>query len=226
MKAIFALLAGLLSIIMSAQEKRTVETYNKIHVSGSFEVKIVSGEPGNIVLQGDKDATSRIITTVQDGTLIIKPEYNFVKQGKNVSSVKITVPATSLTELSLKGSGTVSSSTTIGTDISINLNGSGTISMRVDNNKCAAKISGSGDLKLRGRTQNFTCEVIGSGTANALDLDTSSAEAEIAGSGDILVAPKNAIKGRITGSGTIAFSGNPKNKDLKQSGSGKFKLID
>jgi hypothetical protein len=223
MKSILATLAGLLFMTASAQEKRNVAPYNKIHVTGPYEVTLVSGNPGTISLEGDKETLSHIAVESEDGALTIRQKENFLKGGKKTGEVKITIPVADLKELALNGSGSIKSTTTITSDIKVHLNGSGDINLAITSGTAEALLTGSGDIYLKGSSQNFSCRITGSGSVKADNLQADNVEVRLTGSGDADVVSKAAIVGKITGSGTIAYAGNPEKKDLRKTGSGEFR---
>ena len=46
-------------------EKRNVGTYDGIHIAGSYEVTLVSGSEGTLLLKGDSDDLEKIDTDVK-----------------------------------------------------------------------------------------------------------------------------------------------------------------
>lgn len=206
--------------------KIKVDPYDKVQVSGPYEVKLVSGEPGEITIAGDEDIARHILVTSTHGMLTIKTDKEHLTYCRKFSSIKITIPIAVLNGLTLNGSGSIKYSGVLNNNIKIGLNGSGCISMCVNTTDVTAGITGSGDIKLKGTAKNFSCKIAGSGTINALNLTAANVEAAVTGSGDVLVMSNKAIKGRIQGSGTISFSGEPKDRDLKRTGSGEFKVVE
>ena len=79
------LLTGLITLSCSAQWGKTIKgngnnvtierstgDYDGIAVSGWFDVDLVSGNEGEITLQGEENLLEYIITEVKDGKLVIK----------------------------------------------------------------------------------------------------------------------------------------------------------
>lgn len=206
--------------------KINVAAYDKIQVSGPYEVKLVSGQPGEITIAGDENVTKLISVISEEGTLTIKTDTQHLTSSRKFSNIKITIPITVLNGLTLNGSGSIKYSGVLNNNIKIGLNGSGCISLCLNTTDVAAGLSGSGDIKLKGSAKNFTCKIAGSGSINALSLNAANVEAAVTGSGDVQVVSNKVIKGRITGSGSISFSGEPQDRDLKRTGSGEFKVIE
>lgn len=203
-----------------------VNSYDKIQVSGPYEVKLVAGQPGEITLSGDEEITKYISVTSTDGTLTIKTDKNYLTSGRKAGGIKITIPIGVLNSVSLNGSGSIKYHGIINNNIKVGLNGSGCISLCLNADEVTAGITGSGDIKLKGTAKKFNCKINGSGSIKALYLNAANVEASVNGSGDVQVVSNKVIKGRIQGSGTISFAGEPKHRDLKRSGSGVFKTIE
>ena len=80
-------------------------------------------------------------------------------------------------------------------------------------------ISGSGSIDLAGTTTELLVDLGGSGDIDTSELSAQEAVVEIGGSGDVSVAARDNLSVRITGSGTVEYSGDPV-VDQEISGSG------
>ena len=224
----------LASIAVSAQSKiegngnittKKVSTaqYDKISVSGFYDVVLVSGIEGNITIEGESNLLDHVDVTVQNGTLRIA-----TKEGKRLrlskgANIVLTVPFESLNEVTLTGSGDVKTKNTIkATSFETKVTGSGDISLDLEAEKVNAEVTGSGDLILKGKTAEFTCKVTGSGDLNAFELTSGNVISAVAGSGDCKVYCSDSLNARVNGSGDIQYKGDPKRKDTKVAGSGSI----
>ena len=229
------LLTGLITLSCSAQWGKTIKgngnnvtierstgDYDGIAVSGWFDVDLVSGNEGDITLQGDENLLEYIITEVKDGKLVIKTEKGVnLKSSSWKSEIRITVPVESISSVSMSGSGDIVGKTKIKSDkFSTAMSGSGDITLDIDSNLISASMSGSGDITLSGKTTDFDATVSGSGDIEAYNLEADNVSATVSGSADIQVTAKKSIKARVSGSGDISYRGNPEKVDTKTSGSG------
>lgn len=205
-----------------AKETRDITTFEKVTVNGNFEVTLVSGDAGTIKLEGEDNLLALITTEVKNGTLTIDSKHSqFLKPSRN-KTITIKVPVQSITEVVLNGSGTINVKKRIKNDIKAVVDGSGSINLTTSNNDVAAWVLGSGEINIEGKTQTLDCRVIGSGTVVATSLEANYVSALVSGCGDVKANSIKSIKGRISGSGNIAFAGEPVETDLKHSGTGKF----
>ena len=188
---------------------RTIDSFDKVSVGGSFDVNLVDGTEGKITIKGESNLLPYIETEVRNGKLKIK-----FKENTNIRTTKrlvITVPFERIEAVSLGGSGNISVQKRMkADDASFNIGGSGNITANVDANNVKASIGGSGNIKLKGKTDNFKCSIAGSGSVKAYDLDTNTLKASIAGSGSVQTSVSSKIKASVVGSGSVYYKGNPK----------------
>ena len=229
------LFTGLITLSCSAQWGKTIKgngnnvtivrstgDYEGIAVSGWFDVDLVSGNEGEITLQGEENLLEYIITEVKDGKLVIKTEKGVnLKSSSWKSEIRITVPVESISSVSMSGSGDIVGKTKIKSDkFSTAMSGSGDITLDIESNSLSASMSGSGDITLSGATKDFDATISGSGDIEAYNLEADNVSATVSGSADIQVTAKKSIKARVSGSGDISYRGNPEKVDTKTSGSG------
>ncbi|MGB5170298.1 MAG: head GIN domain-containing protein [Eudoraea sp.] len=204
--------------------ERSTSDYDAVAVSGWFDVNLVEGEEGQLILEGESNLLEHIKTEVKDGKLVIK-----VAKGVNLKpsswnkdgGIYITVPVESINEVTLSGSGDIVGEKTIETrNFSTNLSGSGDITLALNAEEVSAAMSGSGDINLSGKTINFEVKISGSGDIKAYDLIADNVKASISGSADISVTANEMLTARVSGSGDIRYKGDPKKIDTKSSGSG------
>ncbi|WP_276165923.1 head GIN domain-containing protein [Zobellia alginiliquefaciens] len=202
--------------------ERNVSDYEAIAVSGWFDVDLVSGNEGELVIKGEENLLEYIITEVDKGKLIIKVQKGVnLKPSLRNNSIQIKVPVESIDALSLSGSGDIVGQTTLKTSrLKTSMSGSGDITLEVDTDTMVATMSGSGDMNLSGNTRDFEATISGSGDIKAYDLIADNVEATVSGSADIKVTANEKLKARVSGSGDINYRGNPKKVDTKTSGSG------
>ncbi|CAN1540759.1 Putative auto-transporter adhesin, head GIN domain containing protein [Flavobacteriaceae bacterium] len=202
-------------------EKRTTLGYDEIDVSGFFDVNLIAGKEGEISIQGEENLMQYIKVEVTGNVLKIYTEKNV-----NISSNKeiiLTVPFEQISYVSLSGSGDIKSKSTIeSSKFSAKLSGSGDLNLDVKTIEFEANLSGSGDVVLTGNSDSFISKISGSGDVDAVNLATKNANLTISGSGDMKVNCSQSLYARVSGSGDIAYKGNPEIKDTKVSGSGEI----
>jgi hypothetical protein len=203
-------------------ETKTTGDYDAIKVAGSFDVNLVAGKEGKIILKGEENLLSVIKVEVEDNTLKIYVDKTFNIQ--STSKIEITVPFEKISAVSLSGSGNLKTKDQIKSEtFAAKLAGSGNLNLNVDSNDFELSLSGSGDAILKGSADKFTSKLAGSGNVNASDLKSKTVDANVSGSGNSIVYCEGSLTARVAGSGNIKYFGNPEKRDVKVSGSGNIK---
>jgi hypothetical protein len=205
-------------------EKRTTAGYDEINISGFFDVVLVSGKEGAITIQGEENLLRYVKVEVEGNVLKIHTEKNI-----NINTNKgivLTVPFEQISFVSLSGSGDLKSkSTIVGSSFKAKLAGSGNLTLDVETTDFETNLSGSGDVILTGKSDSFTSKISGSGDIDAVNLVTKKSNLTVSGSGDMKVNCSESLYARVSGSGDIAYKGDPKTKDAKVNGSGEISKI-
>jgi hypothetical protein len=202
--------------------ERSTGDYEKVSVSGFFDVDLVDGQEGELTLKGEENLLDHIVTEVKDGKLVIKVEKGLNLQPSNwKDGIRITVPVESISGVALSGSGDIVGKKKLkSNDFKASMSGSGDITLEVETNSLSTSMSGSGDITLRGKAGDFDVSISGSGDIKAYDLEAENVNAQVSGSADIKVTVNGMLKARVSGSGDIHYRGNPTKIDSKSSGSG------
>lgn len=204
-------------------ETRTTGDYDGIKISGFFDVELVAGKEGKIILKGEENLLSAIKVEVQDNDLKIYVERFTNIRPSSGKRIQVTVPFEKISELSLAGSGDIQSKDFIKNEkLSVKLSGSGNFSLPVDTNNLDLNVSGSGNIRLKGTANTFSTKLSGSGDINASDLKSKIVDANVSGSGNSKVTCNESLTARVSGSGNIKYTGNPEKRDVKVSGSGSI----
>ena len=202
-------------------EKRETSSYDKIAVIGFFDVELVSGKEGNITIKGEENLIPHIKIEVVNQELKISTDKNKYISTSNGKNIIITVPFENINQVSLTGSGDISTKNTIESgSFTVKLTGSGDLTLNVECKDLDVNLNGSGDIILTGKTESITSTLDGSGDIKASAMKSKNATVTVSGSGDNSVFCSESIYARILGSGDIKYGGNPLKIDTKINGSG------
>ena len=202
---------------------RTTSDYDGIKCAGSFDYILVSGNEGNITIEGEENLLEYIVTKVKDNNLIVKVKDHVNLKTSMRKTIKITIPFKDISKVSLAGSGDLWNDDLITCkNLHASLAGSGDIILNVNTTYLKGSIAGSGDLTFKGSTNKLEVKVAGSGDFHGFELQSKNTDVSLAGSGDAEVTSTESIKARVSGSGDIVYKGNPKKEDAKVAGSGSI----
>lgn len=204
-------------------QTRTTGDYDGVRIAGFFDVDLVSGKEGKIIIKGEENLLQAIKVEVEGNELKVYVEKGTQIRTSSGKKIEITVPFQKISAVTLSGSGDVRTKNKINSDaFSAKLSGSGNFDLDVDSNNFDLTLSGSGDIVLKGKTDSFTSKISGSGNVNASNLKSKTADVTVSGSGNSVVSCETSLTGRVSGSGNIKYLGNPEKRDVKVSGSGKI----
>ncbi len=202
-------------------EKRETTSYDKVAVTGFFDVELISGNEGSITVKGEENLLPYIKIEVVNQELKISTEKNKYISTSKGKKIEIVVPFESINQVSLTGSGDVSTKNTIlSTSFIAKLTGSGDLNLSIESKDLEVNLNGSGDIVLKGKTEKITSTLNGSGDIKASNMKSQNATVTVSGSGDNSVYCTESLYARVAGSGDIKYSGDPKKIDTKVSGSG------
>lgn len=207
--------------IAAAQgQARELASFNRINLAIGAQLYLEPGERQSFSIEGEEELLSHLMTEVEDGELEIKMDRAW--QNRNLEStpiIRITLPQ--LEALKVTGSGNVRAQRPFpSAELELAVTGSGDISMPIDTDELALSITGSGNMDLEGQAEDATIKITGSGELNGEELSVQSCDIKISGSGNCRIRAEESIEARISGSGTVYYSGSPEVVNVQSHGSG------
>lgn len=189
-------------------ETRDVQRADRIKLTASMNVVLSKGLTA-VKVEGDENLLQYIIVQEEDGWLTISVKKGIRFYNSNRLSVYVTTPA--IKQVSITGSGDVTSDEKFESDqeVAFSVSGSGNIDVPVHAPVVSARVTGSGNIKASGETRNLNLQLTGSGNFEGQALKSENAEVKVTGSGDADVYADNKLKATILGSGSVQYAGNP-----------------
>jgi hypothetical protein len=173
-------------------ETRAVAPFDRIELQGGSDLHVQVNAPLGLSVRAPSAWARALVTEVRDGTLYIyraegaEPAQRSAWGGSG--NVEVTVPA--LVELHSSGSAEARLEGFTGGDLRIEL-------------------SGSGDVRARGRVERLEASLSGSGDLQLADLTAREAFVRIPGSGEAVLRAEELAEVEITGSGDVSLRGRP-----------------
>ncbi len=200
-------------------------------------VYLSKGEGQSIRIDAQQNILDNIETYVNNEVVTIKFDKNVGRH----EDIYIYITLAHLKQLTISGSGNISSDSEFTTEdkLMISISGSGNIDVSADASEVDIDISGSGDIKLKTFTQKLSGNISGSGdifligesTGSAwyntsgsgniktFDFESKYCSVRTAGSGNAKVFAAETLDVEIAGSGDVYYKGNPE-IDVNIAGSG------
>jgi hypothetical protein len=213
-------------------ERRTVEAFHSVEVSGAIEL-ILSQSPETAVAisAADPADAARIITETRGGVLHIhfKDGNNWWKNQWNTMGRKFRayVSAPQFQSISSAGSGGIRIIGLLRADrLDLASAGSGNIEGRLEADQVEIVQSGSGNVRLQGKIAHAEVRCSGSGNFRSESLEVDYCDISMSGSGNAEFTVHKELSASVSGSGNIRYRGAGLIRDIRVSGSGKIRRVD
>lgn len=202
--------------------ERNVGDYDALRVGGFYEVELVEGNEGKIVLKGEENLLEYIETEVEGGTLTIKSEDNKNLNPSRGEGIYITIPVEKIDAIRLSGAGKLSSTKTLKSNsFKVHTSGVRNADLNLDSKSITVITSGSSNVTLSGNAENIDVTSSGSSKMNAFELNVDKVGVRSSGSSDVNISVNQTLNTRVSGSGDVRYRGNPSKINNKISGSGE-----
>ena len=228
-------------------ENREVGAFDSIELESFGDVFIEQGDEPGVVVEADVELIEYVNTDVRNGTLYLRVG----DRGQNVSvtnaDLRFFVTVSDLEKLSIPGSGDMFVEDVRVDDLTVEINGSGDVTMqdvkngsslfmeidgsgeisirKAEFDEIESRIRGSGDISIGGKADEQSIQVGGSGDYIGGDLESQSVEIAIQGSGNVDVWAEEALKIDISGSGNVRYFGEPRDLAQQIDGSGDVRAL-
>ncbi len=182
-----------------ATERRALDDFHELTVEIGADITLRAGAGPAVVIHADDNVVPLIVTQKRGDKLTLLASRSF--SARQPVAIELSVPH--ITSVSLEGSG------------SLDMSG-------VAEDELVLNIEGSADVTARGRVDNLSAEINGTGDLHLGSLAAKSARVAIEGSGDAEVSVADSLVAEINGSGNIVYSGSPRKVKKEINGVGRI----
>lgn len=214
MKKYILIVAAFSVLCSKAQEKKALNEFSQLYVSGAAQVEIQKSDELFISADFSK------IDFSQDGNSVMVS----LKKGSHSQVDKVIIGYHALTQLSAEQASSIRSVDTLLADV-INLNVASASDIKVPLKANSIKLVGSSasTAKLSGKVSKLEATLSGASTLKALDLSTEEADIDLSGASDAKVSVSRKLTGNAGGASSLKYNGNPEIKQLNQRGASTIK---
>jgi hypothetical protein len=226
--SLLALLIPVTYTFAQKRETRNVSTFTKIEFRIPGKLYLRQGSPQKIEIDASSDNLHQINSEVDGNSLVIDAKGKWKNWNGNDDKIAVYITVENINGISVSGSGDVIAETKIiSNSLDVNVSGSGSFKAEVEiDGEIDTRVSGSGNIDLKGNSKSFDSNVSGSGKV-ALAVNVSNRVAfGVSGSGKIEASGKaDFVKTSISGSGKVLASNFETNKcEVRISGSGNVEI--
>jgi hypothetical protein len=205
-----------------AAEEREVGEITEVVLSGVGDLTVTPGEVTELVVSADDNILPLLETNSSGGTLTLRTKSGVSLAPKTPITYALRVPR--LDRLTVSGAGNAAVEGPVGgDDLGIKVSGAGDVKLRgLACRGLTVTLSGAGNVTAAGTADRLTAKVSGAGDIKAADLKATAADVHISGAGNVTVWATGDLKARVTGAGDVKYKGQPR-VDQKVSGAGSIK---
>jgi hypothetical protein len=191
-----------------AREQRPVAGVERVALRTVGDLVITQGADEALVVEAEPHLLGRISTRVSGGTLTIEttgPVFNTREPLRYLLRVK------RIDAIESSASGTVRSAPLTADHMRLALAGSGELRIEgLDASALTVEAPGSGKVEIgRGSVEQASIRMAGAGEFAAPRLRMREARVDLSGSAAVVVAAEKSLSVTISGSGRVAYRGNP-----------------
>jgi len=196
----------------SNEREYALTDFTSISLQGIAEVMITQG-PFKVTAWGEDEAMEHLVIKVVKNNLIItsdKEKYKKKQKKKHTVNVRISMPTLSAVNISGFGNVTTSSFDNL-ENFGLDLSGFGNFGVEGDltvSGKTLVRLSGFGNVTLKGSSSEFDVALSGFGNVEAPYFKTTKCAVDLSGYGNAQVHCDGEISIDLTGFGDIKYDGN------------------
>ncbi len=201
-------------------DTRSLAGWSAVDLSCPGTLELAIGENQGIQIEAEENILPLIETLVRDDRLTIRftPGMDSIHP---TQPIRFRAATPGIDAMSVSGAGTIRAPHIEREALTLDVSGAGTINVDSTSvGRVETRISGSGGVSIRGNADEQEIRISGSGNLDARDLTSQTARVTISGSGNAMVHVEREIDGRISGSGSIVYGGQPATS-IRTSGSGR-----
>ena len=206
-------------------EKRNVNSFHAIDVSGGIDLYLSQGDESVAVSASETKFRDRIKTEVKNGVLKIWYESNSninIEWGNR--KLKAYVSFKNLDNLDASGGSDVSVEGTMKVNsLAMDLSGGSDFDGKVDMNDLKIDASGGSDVKISGTVKKLNVDASGGSDFKGYDLTADVCDVEASGGSDIYITVNKELNAEASGGSDIYYKGNGSVREMKSSGSSSIK---
>lgn len=212
------------------REVRAMTPIRAIVVEGSVNLYVVTANEGALYVLGSSDEAGRSVkTTVQGGTLYVELERQppfvvFTRTGSisfGPARGEVFIDGQKV-ETTRPEAGRTAVCVAIPDLRALTLQGSGdAMVLDLKQAELSIEIKGSGAVTVGGHVERLEADVVGSGEVDARYLAASFGVLSVTGSGEIVAKVTGEVSAEVTGSGEIEVLGDPQRRSERVTGRGQ-----
>jgi len=209
----FMLLSALFISNIYAQEnaKYSTDYFSSVYVQNMANITLVNADSCYIIVTTKDFNPDKFSYEVKDEVL-----YFDIKGVKNLS-LDLEIASPYFKSIKMDGASDLKSESRIeGGELHLELSGASNVVLDLDYNILTARLSGASDAIISGFADSIYINTSGASDFNSFDAKTLYASVKASGASDVKINPDSTVVADITGTSSLRYKNNPKNKSIGQ----------
>lgn len=187
------------------ERKYDVGTFNKIAVSGNFQLIFIYAPEHTVYVETDNNLFEHIDVKVEENTLILTTSHI-----RKHTKMTATVTSPDLAEIEAAGASKVDIPELLRVgQFKIKVSGASNMTALIEAQELTTDISGASRLTLNGTAEKHTSEISGAARLNAADFKTTTSNIVASGASDAKVWATETLYSKTSGAAKVKFDKEP-----------------
>lgn len=202
-------------------EKRNVNGFHAIEVSGGIDLYLSQGNETVAVSASKTEYREKIITKVENGILKIWFEWkNGIKMNWDNRKLRAYVSFKNLDRLEASGGSDIDVEGSINVSrLDMEISGGSDFSGKVDISELKIGASGGSDVSISGKSNRLTIDASGGSDFKGYELSADICTLEASGGSDVYITVNKELSAHASGGSDVFYKGSGLIRDIKSSGS-------
>jgi hypothetical protein len=198
-------------------ETRNLGDFTKVEANKGIDVVIEQSETASVIVQADDNVQKHILTTVENGVLVITSDYNNYRNVTKKVTVKMPVinGLHSTSGVSMKSSGVLKSD-----DLTLEASSGSQMELNVESDKIQAESSSGSHISLRGKALSLTTAASSGSEVDADELLANDVTSQASSGSSTGVHAIVKLDAHASSGSSIRYNGVPKSITKEESSGG------
>jgi len=203
---------------VTTESRPVTEAFTSVEVSNGLDLVLEQSDKACISVEADDNLQQHIKTTISNGVLIVKCDYNSYR---NVSSKKITVQIPNLESLQASSGTSVSSTNALtGKSLMVHSSSGATIAIKVETEKATCEASSGSQITVEGKAIALEAASSSGSGIDAQRLLSNDIKASASSGSHIEVHPLASLNAEASSGGIVNYNNEPKHVSAHASSGG------
>jgi hypothetical protein len=191
------------------QETVDIEGATRLKVNGAFNLYLYQGDLESLRIEGNEDLVKKLKVDQQGDILELSLEDEDIRLFSK-DGIQVHLTLAQFRQLQFEGAGNIQTRSQFEvTDFWVNGNGVGNIELELVAENVEAQLNFVGNMVLKGSAENFDLTNEGVGNIDASQLLVQKASVNSSGIGAVSVHCEGELSLKVSGIGTVSYTGNP-----------------